>query len=332
MNSHSILITLSRFTQNIKKEKDQKTTFKPYIEKFISWVEYGLRHDFYKVSIASLNLLYNIMDLIISTSGPSEYKATAENMVKMMIPIFKANDIDQELKQTVIITMGNLVKDMGHVLSENSLNAIFTIFLEKTLNENLRTLIFSWLTKSIRSNPELKVDTYLAKFMNSLLENINKNNVILQRQTLDFLTAIAQNQAKALSGVDETLAKSLIALLSENNLALFNVIFDLLSLLTNGFAFSKNASLLAGCVDSTIKSLELDDNESNFTSALFFVESAINLNCLNNKALGEYIANILKFVKLNISKAKIVAVFSKKIGNSSDLVNDLSKKVSLYYI
>jgi len=273
------------------------------------------------------------MDLIVSTSGSSEYKETAENMVQMMIPIFKANDIDQELKQTVIITMGNLVQDMGHVLSEKSLNTIFTIFLEKILNENLRSLIFSSLTKSIRSNPELKVDTYLAKFMNSLLENINKNNVILQRQTLDFLTAIAQNQAKALSGFDETLAKSLIALLSENNLALFNVIFDLLSLLlTNDFAFSKNASLLVGCVDSTIKSLELDDNESNFTSALFFVESAINLNCLNNKALGEYIANILKFIKLNISKAKIVAVFSKKIGNSSDLVNDLSKKVSLYYI
>jgi len=272
------------------------------------------------------------MDLVVKISASSEYKQLADQMVNMMIPKFKANDIDQELKQTVVITMGNLVRDMGHVISSDILSTVFSIYLEKTANENLRTLIFNWLTKAIVNNPELKVDNYLSKFMNSLLENINKNNVILQRQTLDFLTAITQNQSKALAGFDEPLAKSLISLLTENNLPLFNVIYDLLSQLTHStHAFSKNKSLLSASVEATLKSLELDDNESNFHSALMFLEKAINLDCINNNTLGEYITQILKFNKFNNMKAKVVATFSKKIGNAISLVKELEKKVYFYY-
>ena len=315
----------------MKKEKDQVNSFKPFISKFMSWVEYGLKHDFYKVNISSLNLLFNIMDLIITSSSSSEYKKIAEQMVEMMIPKFKSNDIDQELKQTIVITMGNLLKDMGHVISSNNLSTIFSIFLEKTANENLRTLIFNWLTKAICQNPELKVEAYLSKFMTSLLENINKNNVILQRQTLDFLTAISQNQPNALNGFDEQIAKSLNSLLNETNLPLFNVIYDLLSQLTNsGFAYSKNKNLLTQSVEATLKSFELDNNESNFAGALRFLENSINLNCVDSNKLGEFVTQILKFNHFNLTKARVVAILSKKIGNAASLVTELEKKVALF--
>ncbi len=268
------------------------------------------------------------MDLLVSSYGSSEYKKDGERMVNMMLPSFKANDIDQELKQTIVITVGNLLKNMGHVISSKSLSAIFGIYLDKTANENLRTLIFNWLTKAVTDNPELKADIYLSKFMNSLLENLYKNKVILQRQTLDLLTAITRYQPKALSGYDETLAKSLVNLLTENNLSLFNVTFDLLSLLAiGGFAYSKNQSLLASSVDATIRSFDLDDNESNFQSALKFLENAISFNCVNNKTLMDYVAQILKFKQFNISKAKVVAILASKIGNAPDLIVDLEKQV-----
>jgi hypothetical protein len=325
------LNSLSRFTKGIKKDSQQLNNFKLLQNDFLGWVEYGLKNNFYKVNIASLNLLFSVIDLVVLYYGPNEYKTLANNLIDIIIPIFKANDIDQELKQTVVSTMGNLIKNMGHVITSDKLNLTFSIYLDKTGNENLRPTIFNWLTKIVSNNPNLQIESFLAKFLNPLLENINKNNVILQRQSLDLLTASTINQPNTLKGFDENLAKSLQALITENNLSLFSCIFELYSLIIgNQFSVYKNGTLVESICDDTINSFNLDDNVSTFHSALKFLESAFSYKILNTDKLGKYINEILKFQKFNLTKAKTVAIISNVLGNSMDLVSTIEKKVLFY--
>jgi len=48
-----------------------------------------------------------------------------------LIDKFKANDIDQELKLTIIATVGNLIFYLGHTLDPKSLETLLDIYKDK---------------------------------------------------------------------------------------------------------------------------------------------------------------------------------------------------------
>ena len=97
----------------------------------MEWITYGLKHEYYKINIECLNTTFNLIKVIREGLDSKEHTSYSGILFNSLIDKFKANDIDQELKLTIISTVGNLIFYLGHAIDHKYLETLFDIYIEK---------------------------------------------------------------------------------------------------------------------------------------------------------------------------------------------------------
>ena len=103
----------------------------PNLKHIMEWIIYGLKNEYYKINIECLNATFCLIKVIREGLDSKEHAIYSVAIYNSLITKFKANDIDQELKLTIISAVGNLIFYLGHSLDHKYLENLFDIYIEK---------------------------------------------------------------------------------------------------------------------------------------------------------------------------------------------------------
>ena len=103
----------------------------------MDWITYGSKHEYYKINIECLNSTFNLIKVIREGLDTKEHATYSGILYNCLIDKFKANDIDQELKLTIISTVGNLIFYLGHAIDQKYLENLLDIYREKYIDCNI---------------------------------------------------------------------------------------------------------------------------------------------------------------------------------------------------
>lgn len=283
----------------------------------IDYIEKGVKNEFYKISIEAINACYYIIPLL--SQEMDENKKYIMKLYEILLPKFKLNDLDQELKVSLISTIGRMIIYCGKLFDEKTLGELFKIYLDKTPNENTRPHVFNWLIKIMNENKELKLAKPIAQFKTLLIELIRNSPLHVHFQVLSLTETIFRNYPDAFKGEEKTFIKELFEMKHEDSLVplIYNILIAMLNLLNEG--------LVNQVFVETSKKLKIIGTTGSQLNSLFsFVKDASKKakTAELTKIIGEYKKDI-KNINENISK--FIAIVSSFTGEEKGYIDECLK-------
>jgi len=293
----------------------------PHLDTFIKWMIHGIKNDFYKVNIESSNMASQLVRIMKESLSEEEIIPKLNTINNEILPKFISNDLDQELKISIISTVGNIIIYTMNILDQNTLTKFFDIFLGKFKNENLIVLSTNWIIKILKTEgkPEI-LRELMKKFMPVIIELINKKNVVLRHAGVEFLCCILECYPSAVSGFEKQIIQNLLEYSQEETFV--QILFETISLLLQNFKLDKDLILL-----TINESIKIIDNK-NISLSQKASESIIHYNTtasalLKENELESLIKSLLNFKEITQSKSKIIAYYASHAKNSVNLINNL---------
>lgn len=127
--------------------------FHPHIAVLLPPVIHAVGDSFYKITAEALNVLQELVKVIRPLNAPSSFDFTpfTNEIYTCTLARLKASDIDQEVKERAISTMGQIICNLGDYLRKE-LAECLPLFLDRLKNEITRLTTVKALT-NIASSP-----------------------------------------------------------------------------------------------------------------------------------------------------------------------------------
>lgn len=314
----TFFVFLTRMLKSLKNCPEITQLF----DDLLNWIMLGLKNEYYKINIESLNVAFHFIRLLVENLQPFEYQPKIEALLTELLPKFKANDVDQELKLSYITTVGNLVLYTGHILNEKSVDEIFNIYLDKIKNENLRPLVFNWLIKIMKHNPNVNLSRALSPFISTLLDLLSKNILHLQYQTLEFLLTIITHCPQSISGQEVKIIETLLSISNEESL--IQLIYEILNIIIQKFNILQD--IHENMLKRTLQLIGENKISNNSLNSIFlFIQNCVNF--IDFSKLNNYISSNLNFSNMNFNKAKSISIMAKAGGSDEKLIETCINKL-----
>ncbi|KAL7644980.1 UNVERIFIED_CONTAM: hypothetical protein RMT77_004797 [Armadillidium vulgare] len=168
--------------------------FHSYIKDILPPIVTCVGDPFYKITSEALLVLQQIVKVIRPLDQPSSFDFTVYtgDLYHCTLARLKAADLDQEVKERAISTMGQIITHLGdHLQSE--LGTCFPIFLDRLRNEITRLTTVKALTKIASSPLRIDLKSILAESFPILGSFLRKNQRALKLATLTLLDALVNN-------------------------------------------------------------------------------------------------------------------------------------------
>ncbi len=325
-NSSNFNLLLFGFFNRVLKAAHNEESIIPHLDTFIKWMIQGLKNDFYKVNIESSNMASELLRIMKECLSDDDIIPKLNLINTEIIPKFTSNDLDQELKITLISTVGKIICYSMNCLDINTLNKFFEIFLNKFKNENLVVICTNWIIEILKCEGKPQIlNNIIKNFIPTIIELINKKNVVLRHKGVEFLCSIIEFYPISVSGFEKNIILNLLEYSFEESF--IQIIFETISLLLKNFNLEKDLILL------TIKeSIKIIDNKS-ISLTQKASESLIRYNAsasarLNSNELESLIKSLLNFKEIPQCKSKIIAYYSSHANNSKNLVKSLISDIN----
>lgn len=183
----------------------QARVFHSYISILLTPVINAVGDNFYKITAEALNVLQEMVKVIRPLSfdadlGPDwhfDFTPFAKDIYNCTLVRLRTADIDQEVKEKAISTMGQVISNMGDYLSAELPNCL-PIFLDRLRNEITRLTTVKALIK-IASSPLRIQLPILPEAMPILGLFLRKNQRALKLSTLQLLDCLIKNYHRDLN-------------------------------------------------------------------------------------------------------------------------------------
>lgn len=175
------------------------TVFHPYIDTILQPVIVAVGDPFYKITAEALGVLQELIKVIRPLQVYSRFDFTpyTKDIYTCTLVRLKATDIDQEVKEKAISTMGQVICNLGDQL-KSELPFCFPLFLDRLRNEITRVTAVKALKKI--ANSPLKIDLpILPEAMPILALFLRKNQRALKLSTLQLIDCLIQNYHKKMT-------------------------------------------------------------------------------------------------------------------------------------
>lgn len=122
--------------------------FHPHMSQLMPPVINAVGDGFYKITAEALNVLQEMVKVIrpLNTASDFDFTPFVKDIYQCTLLRLKASDIDQEVKERAISTMGQIICNLGDYL-RNELSICLPIFLDRLKNEITRLTTVKALTK-----------------------------------------------------------------------------------------------------------------------------------------------------------------------------------------
>lgn len=122
--------------------------FHPHMHVLLPPVVNAVGDNFYKITAEALSVLQELVKVIrpLCANGKFDFTPFVKDIYSCTLVRLKASDIDQEVKERAISTMGQIICNLGDYL-QSELCVCLPIFLDRLKNEITRLTTVKALTK-----------------------------------------------------------------------------------------------------------------------------------------------------------------------------------------
>ncbi|KAL3278590.1 hypothetical protein HHI36_016135 [Cryptolaemus montrouzieri] len=167
--------------------------FHPYINVLLPPIIVAVEDSFYKITAEALNVLQELVKVIrpLNTKFDFDYRPYVSEIYQSTLTKLKAADIDQEVKEKAISTMGQIICNLGDEL-KGDLAVCLPIYVDRLKNEITRLTTVKALMKIAGSplNIELPI---LNEIIPVLALFLRKNQRALKLGSLQLLDVLFTN-------------------------------------------------------------------------------------------------------------------------------------------
>ena len=319
VNNNNIMIFFDFLSKLFIVDKDS-IDYKDIFPKIIVYIEKGITNDFYRINIAAINAAVDLIPILAQDKNNN--KNYILKLYNDILPKFKKDDIDPELKSSLINIMSQIIIDCGDILDEKTLILLFQIYLEKTHNDIIKPKILTMLNKIIGNGNKLPLTKAINQFKKLLVEILKASPLHIQFLTLSLLETIFKYYPESFKGDDKLFVDNLLNMKSEGNLisSIYNVLREMEKFLS--------PTLLEYILKITSKKLDTIPTIGNQLDSLY---NFTKLSCEKVPAnqiisiINEYEKNIEKLNQNKLYFISILACASGKEGVFiNKAINDLS--------
>eukprot|EP01080_Neovahlkampfia_damariscottae_P001067 gene1067-10586_t len=328
-------------------------------EKLSQSVFVCVQDRFYKVISEALKVCGGLVKVVSTFNGTDKYSKSSSELFKQIYDRLCLQDIDKDVKESAIESMGELISKIGKGI-EKEVNDALKVLLERLKNEITRLTTcrtFSLIAISEQAN----LSSILKDLIEELSSLLKKNNRTLRQASLISLSNFVTHYGKSIDSkqynsiLEEV--KSLLNHIKDTDLALTQLAFDLVInilnenskmsstvqklILPSGLTLLESSTLQGGTLNSFALFLQVMVPTCGFlnllSSVLDSVKSVkppvpkqiyVNIgkcvsSLLNNSTEQEFKKTVEKFVKEIKSQddnIKLLALFSLgEIGSHKDI-------------
>ncbi|CAI5732825.1 unnamed protein product [Hyaloperonospora brassicae] len=142
--------------------------------------------DWYKTVAKALGLIESLVHIIRSDSEDSMYKPYAVPFYDAVLLHLKVHDIDQEIKEAAISSVGEIVAILGDELGER-VGKVFPLLMERLNNEITRVHSIKAIGTIARSKLDLDMSPILEECTHTLAQLLRQQSRTLKQATLAAL-------------------------------------------------------------------------------------------------------------------------------------------------
>ena len=226
------IMTFFDFLSQLFISNNESEDYAAIFDVIIGYIEKGIKNDFYRINISALNASINLIPIL--AKDKKNNKKYIMNLYNNIFPKFKKDDIDPELKSSLINVMSEIIIDCGDVFDEQNLTTLFSIYLEKTHNDIIKPKILSMLNKIINSPHNLPLVKPISQLKKLLIEILKSSPLHVQFSSLSLLESIYKKYPESFKGDEKLFVDNLLNMKNEENLisAIYNVLKQMMKILS----------------------------------------------------------------------------------------------------
>lgn len=228
------------------------TVFHPHINVLVPPVVACIGDPFYKITSEALLVTQQLVKVMrpLDMNCTFDFRPYLTDIYECTIKRLKAADIDQEVKERAISTVGQIITNMGDNLGPE-LAKCLPIFLERLKNEITRLTTVKALTLIASSPLNIDIRPILTDSIPILASFLRKNHRALRLSTLQCLDVLVKNYGQSFTpAIFNDIMKELPTLINESDLHLSQLTLTLLT------SMSKvNKSTMASVHDGVLPQL-----------------------------------------------------------------------------
>ncbi len=292
-------LTLMEFLKSLFQISDMNDDYKGVYPDIIDYLKKGIANPYYKICTAAIEDCGYLFPILIQEEEMNKYFIM--DLYKDILPKFKAQDIDFEIKIATANTISVFISECGKLLSEKEIIDLFKVYISKTSNEMIRPEILRVLNDIIqdKNKLDLKLDGAINELKKPILSLLEISSPLIQIKILLLLETIFKNQPNALKSSAEEIATKLLSLKIQEGLILhiFNILKNMLPLF----------------------------KESLITTIFEFIETKFEDTVMDNS----FLTSIFEFTHLACQKVSKKIILAK-VKKYSPKMKDLNENMSYY--
>ena len=121
-NSSNFNLILFAFFNKLLKSVQNDESIILHLDTYIAWMVLGIKNDFYKVNIESAQIASQLVRILKESLSDEEIIPKLKVINSEILPKFISNDLDQELKTSLITTVGNIILYTVNLRHSNTIN------------------------------------------------------------------------------------------------------------------------------------------------------------------------------------------------------------------
>ncbi|XP_008319433.1 cullin-associated NEDD8-dissociated protein 1-like [Cynoglossus semilaevis] len=227
--------------------------FQPHLQEMLTPVVTCVEDTFYKISSEALLVLQQLIRVIRPQPGADAVGCDPKQFVRKVFPVtmklLRATDIDQEVKERVIVCMGHMVCHLSDHLEADT-QEVLAVFLERLKNEITRLTTVRTLSLVAASTLKVDLSPILPEVLSVLGSFLRKNQRALKLSSMACLSEVITHHGAGIKPASlEPVMTELPALLDEADMHVSQVTITLLTCLATAFPSSMakiSSSLLPG--------------------------------------------------------------------------------------
>jgi len=293
-------LTFMDFLKCLFQKYDIATEYQEIFPDIIDYIKKGIANPYYKITTAAIEACCFLFPILIQEEEMT--KPFIMNLYNDILPKFKAQDIDYEIKIASANAICIFISECGMLISEKEIIELFKIYIGKTSNEMIRPEIIRILNEILldKNQLKLKFDNAINQLKQPILSLLDLASPQTQIKVLILLETIFKNYPQALKSSTEEIAKKLLSLKIQEGLVLhiFNILNNMLSIL--------NESL----INKILENIETKFSESVMDSS--------------------FLTSIFEFTNLACQKLSKKDLISK-VKKYSSKIKDFNENMSYYF-
>ena len=229
-DSNENTLTFMKFLKSLFIKFDIDDDYKAIYPTIIDYLKKGIANQYYKVSTAAIEasgILFSILN-----QDEEMNKPFIMGLYNDILPKFKAQDIDFEIKIATANAISHFITECGTLLNDKEIIELFKLYISKTSNEMIRPEILRVLNDIIKNDLNLKLDDAIVEMKKPILSLLDSSSPQIQIKILLLFETIFNHYPNALKSSIEEIANKLLDLKIQEGVIIhiFNILKNMLPL------------------------------------------------------------------------------------------------------